>query len=89
MRRVDADALGRAVVDGDEHRRLPLAGPGGGQVGAPHRVDRRLARSRKTVIDEAKPYVNYEIIYIGMAPDTLRLTYREHSPDNLARAAFF
>jgi hypothetical protein len=37
-RRVDADALGRAVVDGDEHRGLALAGPGGGQVGAPHRV---------------------------------------------------
>src|SRR4051812_40492176 len=37
---VDADALGRAVVDGDEHGRLALAGDRGGQVGAPHRVDR-------------------------------------------------
>src|SRR4051794_2916512 len=35
---VDADAFGRAVVDGDEHRGLPLAGPGRGQVGAPHLV---------------------------------------------------
>ena len=33
---VSADALGRAVVDGDEDRRLPLAGDGRGQVGAPH-----------------------------------------------------
>ena len=37
---MEADAVGAAVVDGDEHRRLALAGPGGGQVGAPHRVHR-------------------------------------------------
>ena len=36
---VDACALGRAVVDGDEHRDLTmLRGEGGGHVGAPHRV---------------------------------------------------
>src|SRR4051794_7051436 len=35
---VDADALGRAVVDGDEHGSLSLASPGRRQVGAPHRV---------------------------------------------------
>ena len=33
---VDADALGRAVVDGDEHGRLALAGHHRGHVGAPH-----------------------------------------------------
>jgi hypothetical protein len=32
---MDADAFDRAVVDGDEHRRLALAGDGRGQVGAP------------------------------------------------------
>ena len=36
---VDADALGRAVVDGDEDGRLPLAGHGRGQIAAPHLVD--------------------------------------------------
>src|SRR3954454_20928298 len=36
---VDADALGRAVVDGDEHRRLALAGHHRGQIGPPHQVD--------------------------------------------------
>jgi hypothetical protein len=36
---VDADALGRAVVDRHEHRGLALAGEGGGQVRAPHGVD--------------------------------------------------
>src|SRR3954449_6296344 len=35
---VDADAFGRAVVNGDEHGGLSLAGPGRGQVGAPHLV---------------------------------------------------
>src|SRR3954468_24486790 len=35
---VDADAFGRAVVDDDEHGGLSLAGPGRGQVGAPHLV---------------------------------------------------
>lgn len=38
-RRMDAHALCRAVIDGHEHRDLPLSRPGGGQVGAAHRVD--------------------------------------------------
>src|SRR5690242_8770278 len=37
---VDADALDRAMVDGDEHRRRTLAGDGRSQVRTPHRVDR-------------------------------------------------
>jgi hypothetical protein len=36
--RMDAHALGRAVIAGHEHRDLPLGRPGGGQIGAPHRV---------------------------------------------------
>src|SRR5689334_74755 len=35
---MDADAFGRAVVDGDEHAGLSLASPGCSQVGAPHLV---------------------------------------------------
>ena len=34
---VNADALGRAVIDGDEHGSLALARHDRGQVGAPHR----------------------------------------------------
>src|SRR4051812_36768044 len=45
---VDADALGRAVVDGDEHRGLTLAGHHRGQVGPPHHVD-PLGRDRAVV----------------------------------------
>src|SRR3954468_2026408 len=36
---VDADALGRAVVDRHEHGRLALAGHHRGQVGPPHEID--------------------------------------------------
>src|SRR5688572_27614372 len=36
---VNADALGRAVIDGDEHSGLALASHDRGQVGAPHQVD--------------------------------------------------
>jgi hypothetical protein len=36
---MNADALGRAVVDGNEHRRLALAGHDRGQVRTPHHVD--------------------------------------------------
>src|SRR5918998_4726412 len=35
---MDADAVDRAVVDGDEHRRLTLAGDGRGRIGAPEGV---------------------------------------------------
>src|SRR5947209_2714785 len=37
---MDADAFGRAVIHGNEHRGLALAGNGRCQVGAPHRVYR-------------------------------------------------
>src|SRR3954454_18368204 len=40
-RGMDAHALGRVMIDSDEHRDLALAGDGRGQVGAPHRVYRR------------------------------------------------
>src|SRR3954452_22320939 len=45
---VDAQALGRAVVDGDEHRRLALAGRHRGHVGPPHGVD-PVGRDRAVV----------------------------------------
>jgi hypothetical protein len=38
---VEADALGAAVVDGDEDRRLALASPGGGEVRPPTSRPRR------------------------------------------------
>src|SRR5215212_4335905 len=43
--RMDADALGRAVVDGNEYTRETFTCHDAGQVGAPHRVD-PLGRDR-------------------------------------------
>jgi hypothetical protein len=40
LRRMNADALGRTMIDGDKDRDLTLAGDGGAQIGAPHGVDR-------------------------------------------------
>src|SRR4051812_2668240 len=45
---MNAKALGRTVVDGDEHRRLSLAGHYRGHVGPPHGVD-PLGRDRAVV----------------------------------------
>lgn len=36
---VDADALGRAMIDGHEHHGLAFTGHHRGQVGAPHQID--------------------------------------------------
>ena len=36
---VDADAFGRAVIDGDEDGSLALAGRHAGHVGSPHLID--------------------------------------------------
>lgn len=36
-----------------------------------------------------KVYVNYEVIYTGVNASGLNLTYREFSPEGLARVAFF
>ena len=40
-------------------------------------------------IDEKKGIINYEIIYNGVSSNSINLTYREFSPNNLARSAFF
>ena len=37
---MNADAFGGAVIDGDEHGRLALAGDRGRQIGAPDRIHR-------------------------------------------------
>lgn len=40
-------------------------------------------------IEPSKPYTNYEIIYNGTDKNSILFTYREFSPEGLARAAFF
>ena len=39
-------------------------------------------------VDTTKGYVNFELVYSGTAGNSIRILYREYSPDNLARSAF-
>ena len=49
----------------------------------------RLIREKVETIKIAKGYENYELLYTGVSATGLNLTYREFSPDGLARVAFF
>jgi len=40
-------------------------------------------------IDKQAGYTNYEIIFTGVTKDTINLLYREYTPDDLARPAFY
>ena len=46
-------------------------------------------RTTEPEIDTTAGYINYEIIYLGTDKGTLRLMYREYTPENMARVAFF
>jgi hypothetical protein len=43
----------------------------------------------KEEVAQSNGYINYELIYNGRDKDSFHITYREFSPDNLARASFF
>ena len=49
----------------------------------------RFIRSTTQVVKEAKGYQNFELLYTGISSNALALTYREFSPEGLARVAFF
>jgi len=46
-------------------------------------------REKRYVVDSAKGYENYEFLYTGLNSSGLNFTYREFSPEGLARVAFF
>lgn len=46
-------------------------------------------RNKSLSTDTTKGYVNFEIIYTGIQGNTLRLQYREFTPDDLAKVAFY
>lgn len=48
-----------------------------------------FAPVRNVVIDKSKPYENCEIIFTGRSGQTATFLYREYSPDDLAKTAFF
>jgi hypothetical protein len=47
--------------------------------------------SKETIrqIDSRKGYENFELLYTGLSSGAINITYREFSPDGLARIAFF
>ena len=40
-------------------------------------------------VDTQKGYENFELLYTGVSSGSINMTYREFSPDGLARVAFF
>lgn len=46
-------------------------------------------REKRYVVDSTKGYENYEVLYTGLNSSGLNFTYREFSPEGLARVAFF
>lgn len=51
--------------------------------------DGTLIRQPKTRVNTNKGFVNYEILFTGITDSAINLTYREFSPEGLARVAFF
>lgn len=51
--------------------------------------DGRLLPVQRVDVVKTQPFVNYEIVFNGSDGQAMRFTYREYSPDDLARTAFF
>lgn len=51
--------------------------------------DAKFVKKDITTIDTGQGYENYELIYTGKDKEALHITYREYSPEDLARTAFF
>lgn len=52
-------------------------------------IDGRLIPIENTTVLKSEPFENYEIIFNGSDGQAMRFTYREYSPDDLARTAFY
>lgn len=52
-------------------------------------IDGRLTPVDQAQVLKSKPFENYEIVFNGSDGHAMRFTYREYSPDDLARTAFF
>tara|TARA_B100001093_G_scaffold516226_1_gene594523 strand:- start:557 stop:1258 length:702 start_codon:yes stop_codon:yes gene_type:complete len=49
----------------------------------------RFEWNNTETVSTERGYTNFEILYSGVSGDVLRLRYREYSPDDLAREAYF
>lgn len=48
-----------------------------------------VTREKSVKVDSRRGYENYELIYTGIGAGALNITYREFSPEGLARVAFY
>jgi hypothetical protein len=51
--------------------------------------DARFVRRPSVRVDTTKGFVSYELLYTGVSDNAINMTYREFSPDGLARVAFY
>lgn len=49
----------------------------------------RLIPAKQQEIQAESGYKNFEVIYSGISDTAMQFTYREFTPDNMARPAFF
>lgn len=81
--------------DGSLHNRVMATGPGiNGYVQVIYTLEIsdtavKLVRDTGNKILTTKGYENFEILYTGINGSALNLTYREFSPEGMARVAFF
>lgn len=47
-------------------------------------ADFRASRGKRTDVDAKRRYTNFELLYAGMAPGAVHLTYREYAPTDTA-----
>lgn len=65
---------------------------GGGYIVYKYSVnpaDTKFVRITQDSVEQKEGYTNYEIIYTGRTPDSIKFLYREYTPDDLAKAAFY
>jgi hypothetical protein len=54
----------------------------------PDPPDAKLIGDTATLVDKAKGYINFELVYGGTTSDSIQVLYREYTPDDMARPAF-
>jgi hypothetical protein len=52
-------------------------------------VNTKFEEIKDEKIDLSKTFINYEIIFTGITNNSINLLYREYTPENMARSAFF
>lgn len=81
--------------DGTVHNKILTAASQSSKHGAPvfaydaHPDDLRFERVEEEQINVSSGYVNYELIYGGTDGESIKITYREYTSEDMARSAFF